>query len=151
MFRVIDERKVENTQNQYNMVLHCTHRTFYEYLEFMFEPGMTWDNYGDKPDQWTVEYIIPLGFYQDNLKMFKYQTSYGNVLLSIEDMCMYDNVRPIWNKHKNIKEKRGASPPEPDHDEIVNVCNHIIQHKRDMMTSYDSSSSLTSLTSVCEE
>lgn len=135
MFRVIDERKVEKTWNQYNMVLQCTHRTFYEYLEFMFEPGMTWDNYGDKPDQWTVEYIVPLGFYQDNLKMFTYQTKYGDVLLSIEDMCMYDNVRPVWNR--DVKQKKGdVLPLSPNHDEIVNVCNRIIQHKRATMTSY---------------
>jgi len=108
----------------------------------MFAQGMTWNNYGDDPDQWTIEYIVPLGFYQDNLKMFIYQTNFGKVLLSIEDMCMYDNVRPVWNR--DVKQKRGVSQLSPNHNEIVNVCNQIIQHKRAMMTSYDSSSSLTS-------
>lgn len=146
MFRAINERKMTHTWDQYNMVLQCTHRVFYEHLEFMFEPGMTWDNYGEKPEEWAIEYIVPLGFYQDNLKMFTYKTNYGNVMLSIEDMCMYDNVRPIWNKDST--QKRGALQPVPSDDEVMNVCNHIIQHKRMMVSSYCSSSSLSS---VCEE
>lgn len=145
MFRVMDEQKIKHKWDDYNMVLQCTHRTFYEYLEFVFEPGMTWDNYGSKPDQWTIEYIVPLGFYQDNLKMFTYQTKYGNALLSIEDMCMYENVRPVWNK--DIKQKT-IVPPVPSHAEIMSVCNQITQHKKNLMTSYCSSSSLTSVGEV---
>ena len=145
MFRVMDERKNKINWGQYNVVLQCTHKCFYDHLELMFEPGMTWDNYGDNPDEWTVEYIIPLGFYQDNLKMFTYQTKHGNALLSIEDMCMYDNVRPVWNKNKHIKHKKSISPLIPSDDEITNVCNQITQHKYNLMTSYCSSSSLTSV------
>ncbi len=40
--------------------LGCTIPEFKSYLEALFQPGMTWDNWGNGHGKWNIDHIIPL-------------------------------------------------------------------------------------------
>ena len=127
----MDERNNNKNLYDYNMVLQCTNLEFYSRIEELFEPGMTWKNYGNNPDDWTVEYIIPLKFYDTYKDMLVFQTNEGSRFITIEDMCMCVNIRPVWNfakKHKRLK---------PSYNEILNKCYEILQFKDRKRQIYD--------------
>lgn len=119
----MDERNNVKNLYDFNIVLQCTNIEFYSRIEELFEPGMTWKNYGDKPDDWTVEYIIPLTCYDTYKDMLVFQTNEGNRFITIEDMCMCVNIRPVWNyatKHKRLT---------PSYNEVIDKCYEIFQFK----------------------
>ena len=63
------------------------------HLEFQFQEGMTWENYG----KWHVDHIIPISF-------FKFQT-YDDQ--EFKECWALDNLQPLWakdniRKHNNI-------------------------------------------------
>lgn len=64
--------------------LGCSIEELKIYLESKFEDGMTWDNYGNKKGQWSIDHIIPL----------------ANVDLTNRDellkVCHYTNLQPLW-------------------------------------------------------
>lgn len=70
--------------------LGCSIEELKVYLELKFEPGMTWDNYGNKKDHWSIDHIIPI----------------ANVDLTIREdvlkVCHYTNLQPMWTLD-NIK------------------------------------------------
>lgn len=59
---------------------------FMLYMESKFQPGMSWDNYGPKKDQWSIDHIVAL----------------STVNLNNRDSFLmvnhYTNLRPLWNK-----------------------------------------------------
>ena len=60
------------------------------YLESKFEPGMTWENYGE----WEIDHIVPLCQF---------------ILTELEELkqaCKYTNLQPIWKKKHKIKTKK---------------------------------------------
>lgn len=60
MFRMMDERYDSKKVDDYNLVLHCTNSELYNRVGSLPQPGMQWWNYGSKPNEWTLEYMIPL-------------------------------------------------------------------------------------------
>lgn len=55
------------------------------WLEFWFDYGMTWDNYGNKDGQWSIDHIKPLSkFDLTNKKQFS-------------EACNYKNLQPMWH------------------------------------------------------
>lgn len=142
MFRVMDERFDKNRWDDYNMVLQCTNKDFYNHIENLFEPGMTWYNYGDGMEDWTVEYIIPLKYHKAYETFFHFQTNEGPVFIAIEDMCMCVNIRPVWNSCRLDKNRS-----IPTYDEIIHKCYEIINFKkiRHLGSKNSSSSSLDTI------
>lgn len=65
--------------------LGCTREELITYLESLFEPGMTWDNYGNKEDQWSIDHIIPLS---------KVDLTNREEFLKVNH---YTNLRPMWH------------------------------------------------------
>lgn len=61
-------------------LLGCEVEQFKKYIESMFKPGMSWDNYG----QWHLDHIRPLA----NFDLTK--TS------ELEIACNYKNIQPMW-------------------------------------------------------
>lgn len=63
--------------------LGCSIQHLKLHLELFWDQGMTWDNYGKKEGQWSIDHIYPLSLAQreDSLK----------------EACHYTNLQPMWN------------------------------------------------------
>ena len=60
------------------------------WLESQFQPGMTWDNYGE----WHIDHIIPLASF--DLSKRNHQ----------KKACHWFNLRPLWKEQNLSREKR---------------------------------------------
>ncbi len=70
--------------------LSCSMEFFIRYIESLWEPWMNWDNYGNKPGNWSFDHIIALANFN---------------LMSPEEQkkaCHYTNYRPLLHLD-NIK------------------------------------------------
>lgn len=75
-----------------DVYLGCSKKDYFTYLGSRFEEGMSWDNYGKKEGQWSIDHTIPLSS----------ATSEKELLLLLH----YTNTRPMWhtdNVSKGIK------------------------------------------------
>lgn len=70
--------------------LGCTVNELINHLESLFEPGMTWKNYGCKKNNWSLDHIKPLS---------KFDLTKRNEFL---EACHYKNLQPMWHI-ENIK------------------------------------------------
>lgn len=73
---------IESTKTE--ILLGCTMQEFVLYIESIFEDGMTWENYGNKKNQWNIDHIIPVSscnFEDSN---------------SILEIFNFKNCRPMW-------------------------------------------------------
>jgi hypothetical protein len=60
--------------------LGCSVEFFKQYLESLFQSGMTWGNHGE----WHIDHIIPLAS--------------ANTLEEASRLCHYTNLQPLWAK-----------------------------------------------------
>jgi len=67
--------------------LGCTVEELKKYLESKFQPGMTWENYGE----WEIDHIKPL-------VLFKLDNR-DELLLA----CNYNNLQPLWKQTNRSK------------------------------------------------
>jgi hypothetical protein len=71
--------------------LGCTIEFFKEYLESLFQPGMTWDNWGVGKGKWNIDHHMPLSAFD--------LTDRQHVLLAVN----YLNLRPMWFEENMAK------------------------------------------------
>jgi len=77
---------IKNNQKAGSAVsdLGCSIDFLKSHLESLFQPEMTWDNYGKGGDRWNIDHIKPLAFFN----------------LSNRDeflkACHYSNLQPLW-------------------------------------------------------
>lgn len=64
------------------MGLGCSYRELLAHLEAQFQPGMSWDNYGE----WHIDHILPLANYD--------LTDRG----TLRRLSNYTNLQPLWAK-----------------------------------------------------
>jgi hypothetical protein len=69
--------------------LGCSLEEFRKYIYNLFEPGMTWDNYGE----WHIDHKTAL---------IKYDLSDP---IQFKNACHYTNLQPLWAKDHRIKTK----------------------------------------------
>jgi hypothetical protein len=64
--------------------LGCSMEDLKKYLESRFQPGMSWKNYGNGKNQWSIDHIIPLASVDltDRESFLK--------------VCNYTNLQPLW-------------------------------------------------------
>lgn len=92
----------KNNQHWENIVGY-TLQDLMEHLESKFQPGMTWDNYG----QWHIDHVIPISYFD--------YTSYEDESFKI--CWSLDNLQPLWAKD-NLKKSNKFEPEITD--EIFN-------------------------------
>lgn len=66
--------------------LGCTTKEFKLYIEAQFQPGMTWNNYGE----WHLDHVIPLSYFDLTDRT------------QVQEACHYLNIQPLWAKD-NLK------------------------------------------------
>ena len=66
--------------------LGCSIEDLKWWLEFWFNEGMNWNNYGNKKGQWSIDHIKPLS---------KFDLTNRDQLLEV---CNYKNLQPMWHR-----------------------------------------------------
>jgi len=77
--------------------LGCSIPFLKKYIESLFQPGMTWNNWSNKRGYWELDHIKPL---------FSFDLTDREQFLKA---CHYTNLQPIWyedHKIKSSKEKK---------------------------------------------
>lgn len=76
--------KKDSKKGSHVKLLGCSVEFLKSHLESLFQPGMTWDNYGFGYDKWCIDHIIPLNYFdlQD--------------VQQLEKACHYTNLQPLW-------------------------------------------------------
>jgi hypothetical protein len=59
--------------------------TVKKYFELLFQPGMSWNNYGE----WEIDHIIPLSKAENEYDVIK--------------LCHYTNLQPLWKLDNRLK------------------------------------------------
>lgn len=75
--------------------LGCTGEQLKLHLEKRFKDGMSWNNYGCKLGQWSIDHIIPLS---------KVDLTDRNEFLKV---CHFTNLQPLWHwgKDGNVEKR----------------------------------------------
>lgn len=85
--------KVKNKSSSTFDLLGCSIDYFMNYLEGLFQPGMSWDNYG----KWHIDHIRPCA-------------SFDLALQAHQEECFhYTNLQPLWAEDNM---KKGSSYSE---------------------------------------
>ncbi len=77
-------------RNEVRPLIGCTLIELADHLESQFKPGMTWENYGKRKGQWTVDHIV-------NTRQFDLTSE-----SSVRACWNYKNLRPMW-QHENVR------------------------------------------------
>lgn len=93
----------EGKKISFSKSLGCDTDFFKNYMEFLFEDGMGWDNYGD--NGWHIDHIIPLSRF--DLTSKEQQWIANN----------YQNLQPMWST-ENIKKGNDVFEDVLDHHVI---------------------------------
>jgi hypothetical protein len=72
----------KNTKTE--ILLGCSANSFREYIEGMFEDGMSWSNYGNGHGKWNIDHVYPISRF--NLSDIEEQKRAFN----------FTNCRPMW-------------------------------------------------------
>jgi hypothetical protein len=71
-------------------LLGCTAQEFHNYIEKQFTENMSWNNYGIKAGQWSIDHIIPCDWFKKNMDLLSD--------LSSQKQCFhYTNCQPMWH------------------------------------------------------
>lgn len=96
-------RAIRGTQKVGSAIgdLGCTIAELKMHLEHLFQPGMTWANYGYGKGRWSIDHIFPLS----RAKLTDRE--------EFQRVCHFRNLQPLWwsdNCRKGAKVPRGRRP-----------------------------------------
>lgn len=78
--------------------LSCNKEVLRKHMESLWESWMTWDNYGNREGQWSMDHILPLSSYvRDSNGLWDQNSEYNKHLLH------YTNLRPLLQLENSIK------------------------------------------------
>lgn len=63
---------------EFELFFGCSFDKFRDHIESLWEPGMTWQNYGREKGYWNIDHILPLDGVNDT------------------DKNHYTNLQPMW-------------------------------------------------------
>lgn len=74
--------------------LGCTRQFFRDYIKLQFSPGMTWENYGNKSNEWSLDHYIP-------------KEAFNILNLEEQNICFnWKNCQPMWHIDNEIKQDK---------------------------------------------
>ena len=99
-----DFKLIQNVRNRINRIIQniakaghsiellgCSIQEYRQYLESLFTEGMSWDNYGNKVNQWSIDHIQPC-------------SSFDISKSDEQKACFhYTNTQPMWHIDNLIK------------------------------------------------
>ena len=77
--------------NRFSRKLGCNGVTLRSYMERLFQPGMSWENYGAAADQWQIDHKVALDKF-DLSDPIQYAAA-----------AHYTNLQPLWRRDNAIK------------------------------------------------
>lgn len=83
-FKRIKKNKSTNTEKY----LGCSWQEAKEYLEKLWQDGMTWENHGNGPGTWNIDHIRPVCSFKED---------------ELDQMNLIENLQPLWWKDNNKK------------------------------------------------
>lgn len=87
---ILDNLKSAHTEE----MLGCTVDQFKSHIESQFVDGMSWDNWGNEEEEWSIDHILPCELFDFSLP-------------SHQMTCFRrENVRPIWHKENISKQDK---------------------------------------------
>ena len=84
----------KNGKSTFNEILPYTVNELIEHLESLFEPGMTWNNYGHGEGKWSIDHDIPDSWFEyEDMNDKGFQKSWA-----------LENLQPMW-ANENCKKR----------------------------------------------
>lgn len=80
--QAIRRRAVHRPKHRTEAFLGCSWQAFLDHIESLFEPGMSWENWGR--DSWHIDHIVPLAAFD--------LSDLGECMVA----CNFRNHRPLW-------------------------------------------------------
>lgn len=98
---------VDNIRNRHGKVLRgetsssralgCNSKKLREHIESQWIEGMSWTNYGNKENEWSLDHILPItSFHKTESGVWNELSEYNKKLIH------YTNLQPMWHI-ENIK------------------------------------------------
>jgi hypothetical protein len=82
--------------------LGCSFEEFVKYIESLWLPGMSWENYGNTETSWSIDHIRPVSSFDMNSE-------------EEQALCVhYTNLQPLWHID-NIRKSNTYVEPEEVH------------------------------------
>lgn len=91
---VILKRSKSSKSEKFIIIIGCTMPFLRNYLESLWEDGMSWDNYGSGQGRWVIDHIIPC-------------YSFKPFTPEQQRQCFhYTNLQPLWWKENASKSNK---------------------------------------------
>jgi hypothetical protein len=84
----VNYRRTTNKTDVYTRLCVENGNDLKKHLEFLWKPGMSWNNYGTK-DGWVIDHIVPLKYYKDNFDLI------NNIDIQKKAFGK-NNLQPLW-------------------------------------------------------
>lgn len=89
---IVIRKALGKKSNQTFKLLGCSVESFMIYLESLFEPGMSWDNYGN--NGWEIDHVVPCA-------LFDLSTP------AQQAICFhFSNLQPMWMSENRSKKSK---------------------------------------------
>ena len=88
----LKENKISKNRRRWEKLVNYTREELKWYIERLFKPGMSWDNYG----KWHLDHIVPISF-------FKYASTDD---VEFKYCWSLHNLQPLWKKDNLRKSDR---------------------------------------------